>query len=126
RRPPGPASRGSYYDPYRGHLIPPGRPGTDGKPVSRRHSEKRGRRMKRLIQIFSKVLAKTIGAFRFFRSSHISVAGVPVWRKARQESRKTRTKQRLLKVAAIGIVLAAGGFLVAASGIIPIKASSGH
>ena len=35
-------------------------------------------------------------------------------------------KQCLLVLFALGIVLAIGGFLVAASGIIPIKASSGH
>ena len=35
-------------------------------------------------------------------------------------------KHRVLKLAALGLVVAIGGFLVAASGIIPIKASSGH
>lgn len=41
-------------------------------------------------------------------------------------SGKSRWKRRLLKLAALGIALAIGGFLVAASGIMPIKASSGH
>jgi cytochrome c553 len=35
-------------------------------------------------------------------------------------------KRRVLRAAALLVVLAAGGFLVAASGIIPVKASSGH
>jgi hypothetical protein len=35
-------------------------------------------------------------------------------------------RHRLFKLAALLAVLGVGGFLVAASGIIPIKASSGH
>jgi len=38
----------------------------------------------------------------------------------------SRSRSRLLRFGAIGLALAAAGFLVAASGILPIKASSGH
>ena len=46
--------------------------------------------------------------------------------KENNDRQRTRWKRRLLVLAALGVVLALGGFLGAASGIIPIKASSGH
>jgi cytochrome c553 len=52
----------------------------------------------------------------------------PAEERERQERdwRKRRKRRILFEVAAILAVLGLGGFLVAASGIIPIKASSGH
>lgn len=52
----------------------------------------------------------------------------PAEERERQEKdwRKHRKRRILFEVAAILAVLGLGGFLVAASGIIPIKASSGH
>lgn len=44
----------------------------------------------------------------------------------RRPERRTSWKVRLVKLSALLLVLALGGFLFAASGIMPIKASSGH
>lgn len=45
---------------------------------------------------------------------------------SRSHTTSQKTKRRVLQIVGLLVLLAVGGFLVAASGVIPVKASSGH
>ena len=70
--------------------------------------------------------ASTLAAVRLRPSSRGSAADVPAAVAQRAQAGGAGRQRRWLQIAALLAVLAAGGLLVAASGIVPIKASSGH
>lgn len=74
----------------------------------------------RLPDIFFRLAGALLAVRRFFTSRRPVRPIVPGMEK------HTSLKKSVLKYAVIGLLLAVAGFLVAASGIIPIKASSGH
>lgn len=79
-------------------------------------------------------MRRLLGSIGLFASmlvagvSHLLAPRQPAeeWERLERDWRKRRKRRILFEVAAILAVLGLGGFLVAASGIIPIKASSGH
>ncbi|HWN44163.1 MAG TPA: c-type cytochrome [Thermoanaerobaculia bacterium] len=79
-------------------------------------------------------MKRLLGSLGLFASmlvagvSHLLAPREPAeeWERLERDWRKRRKRRILFEVAAILAVLGLGGFLVAASGIIPIKASSGH
>ena len=75
--------------------------------------------IRRLLKIAVGLLA-SLQVFRFFRRSPSKAP------KTEERTEQPTTKQRLFTAGAVLAVLAVGGFLLAASGIVPIKASSGH
>ena len=70
--------------------------------------------------------ASTLAAVRLRPSSRGSAADVPAAVAQRAQAGGAGRQRRWFQIAALLTVLAAGGLLVAASGIVPLKASSGH
>lgn len=79
--------------------------------------------MKRLLGSFGLLASMLVAGV-----SHLLAPREPAeeWERLERNWRKRRKRRIPLEVAAILAVLGLGGFLVAASGIMPIKASSGH
>ena len=67
-----------------------------------------------------------LAAMRLLLSPRKALAAASIAEAHRARAGGAGMKHRLFKIAALLAVLAVAGFLVAASGIVPIKASSGH
>jgi len=86
--------------------------------------------MRRSLKVVLLIAAGVIAAVRGLLSHERSTAGASVAEERRGRSGQAGLKHQLWKTAkyfvVFLIVMAVGGFLVAASGVIPITASSGH
>lgn len=80
----------------------------------------------RVLRTIVLLAAGALAALRIRRSRGPAAAAPIPAAPQRERAGRASWKRRLLQLAALVAVLAAGGFLVAASGIVPIKASSGH
>jgi cytochrome c553/cytochrome c5 len=84
------------------------------------------RLLRAIILLVALAAAGGLAAMRLLLSPRRMLAAATVAEEHRARAGGGGIKPRLFKVAALLAVLGAAGFLVAASGIVPIKASSGH
>src|SRR5690606_8465595 len=83
-------------------------------------------RFRTAIVVAALVTAGVVGGVRLLLSPRQSQAAVPSAKSDSASADGDGLRRRLITAAAVLTVLAVGGGLVAVSGIIPIKASSGH
>jgi cytochrome c553 len=84
------------------------------------------RLLRAIILLVALATAGSLAAMRLLLSPRKALAAAAAAGEHRARAGGGDMKRRLFKIAALLAVLGAAGFLVAASGIVPIKASSGH
>ena len=82
-------------------------------------------RLATLATLAAGALGAALGLRRLWRSTQAQLPGTGE-EDAAPPPRASPWRRRLLVLGALGFAAAAGGFLFAASGVMPIKASSGH
>ena len=83
-------------------------------------------RLLRIAMLLPALAAGVVAVVRFLQSPQGDPAVVPSAEGHNAPAGRAGRQHRVFKIAALLAVLAVGGFVVAASGIVPLKASAGH